>query len=205
MCWKKRLPAGEINTWDLLEKEFIWEYCSPFKTTKKLEEIRNFKQEMYKTMYQAWEMYNDLLFKCPQRDLNNHQKVRIFYTGLDISYRRMLDSRGFITLMTPTQAHISIQVMADHLHNWYDETTTKKKINDNPDNVDAIQESFKAAHPTKEYPLKKEDKAVEQSKYMRSLEETIIKFCEESIKKQAANDEWIKKSIKNNIIKHKGT
>ncbi|GJS72781.1 hypothetical protein Tco_0705622 [Tanacetum coccineum] len=45
--------------------------------------------------------------------------------------------------------------------------------------------------------LKKVDKVVEQSKYMRSLEETIIKFCEESIKKQVADDEWIKKFIKN--------
>ncbi|GKB96411.1 hypothetical protein Tco_0982548 [Tanacetum coccineum] len=41
--WKKRLPAGVINTWDLLEKEFIWQYCSPFKTAKILEEIRHFK------------------------------------------------------------------------------------------------------------------------------------------------------------------
>ncbi|GJT64118.1 hypothetical protein Tco_1015598 [Tanacetum coccineum] len=58
--------------------------------------------------------YNDILFKCPQHDLNNHQKVQIFYTGLDISTRRMLDSKGFIPLMTPTQALKSIQVMADH-------------------------------------------------------------------------------------------
>ncbi|GKA53304.1 hypothetical protein Tco_0746619 [Tanacetum coccineum] len=111
--------------------------------------------------------------------------------------RRMLDSEGFITLMTPTQAFISIQVMADHSHNLYDETTTKEKINDNPNNIDAIQESFKEAHPTKERLLKKEGRAVEQSKYMRSLEETIIKFCKELIKKQTADDEWIRKSIKN--------
>ncbi|GKA40106.1 ribonuclease H-like domain-containing protein [Tanacetum coccineum] len=100
--WKKGLPAGMINTWDLLEKEFIWKYCSPFKNAKKLEEIRNFKQEMYETLYQAWERYIDLLFKCPQHDLNNHQKVQIFYTGLDIFACKLLDFRGFITLMTPT-------------------------------------------------------------------------------------------------------
>ncbi|GJW72627.1 zf-CCHC domain-containing protein [Tanacetum coccineum] len=41
------------------------------------------------------------------------------------------------------------------------------------------------------------DEAVEQSKYMRSLEETIIKLCEESIKKHDADDEWIRKSIEN--------
>ncbi|GKB34718.1 reverse transcriptase domain-containing protein [Tanacetum coccineum] len=172
--WKKRLPAGVINTWDLLEKEFIWKYCSPFKTAKKLEENRNFKQEIDETLYHAWERYNDLLYKCPQHDLNCQQKVHIFYTGLDIFTRRMLDSKGFITLMTPTQALISIQVMADHSHNWYDETTTKKKINDSPDNIDAIQESFKEAHPTKGCPLKKEDKAVEQT-----------------------DDEWIREFIEN--------
>ncbi|GJV20888.1 retrovirus-related pol polyprotein from transposon TNT 1-94 [Tanacetum coccineum] len=80
--------------------------------------------------------------------------------------------------------------MADHSYNWYDETTTKEKINDSPDKIDEIQESFKEAHPTKECPLKKEDEVVEQSKYMRSFEETIIKFYEESIKIQAADDEW---------------
>nr|GEW91405.1 RNA-directed DNA polymerase, eukaryota [Tanacetum cinerariifolium] len=53
--WKaiERLKQGVINTCDLLEKEFIWKYCSPFKTAKKLEEIRNFKQVMYETFYQA--------------------------------------------------------------------------------------------------------------------------------------------------------
>ncbi|GKD13065.1 hypothetical protein Tco_1197472 [Tanacetum coccineum] len=64
-------------------------------------------------------------------------------------------------------------------------------------NVDAIRENFKEAHPTKECPLKKEDKAVEQSKYMSSLEKTIIKFYDESIKKQVADDEWIRKFIEN--------
>ncbi|GKB28106.1 ribonuclease H-like domain-containing protein, partial [Tanacetum coccineum] len=134
--WKKGLPVGMINTWDLLEKEFIRQYCSPFKIAKKLKEIRNFKQEMCETLYQAWERYNDLLFKCPQHDLNNHQKVQIFYTGLDIS--------------------------TYHSHNWYDETTPRKKINDSPNNVDTIQASFKGANLTKEYPLEKEDKTVEQ-------------------------------------------
>nr|GEV56230.1 reverse transcriptase domain-containing protein [Tanacetum cinerariifolium] len=53
-------------------------------------------------------------------------------------------------------------ISREHSHNCYDETTTKEKINDNSNNVDAIQESFKEAHPTKECPLKKKDNAVEQ-------------------------------------------
>ncbi|GKD82878.1 hypothetical protein Tco_1349717 [Tanacetum coccineum] len=45
--------------------------------------------------------------------------------------------------------------------------------------------------------LKKEDKEVEQNKYMRSLEEIIIKFYEYLITKQTANNEWIRKFIEN--------
>nr|GEU81194.1 calmodulin-interacting protein 111 isoform X1 [Tanacetum cinerariifolium] len=85
-----------------------------------------------------------------------------FRSGLDISTRRMLDSREFIPLMTPTQALKSIQIMADHSHDWYDETTTRERINNRSDNIDAIQASSKEAHLTKECPLKK-DKEVEQS------------------------------------------
>nr|GEX17949.1 retrovirus-related Pol polyprotein from transposon TNT 1-94 [Tanacetum cinerariifolium] len=54
-------------------------------------------------------------------------------------YQKLLDSRGFITLMTPTQALKSIQVMGDNLHNWYDEAIPKERINDSSDNVDSIQ------------------------------------------------------------------
>nr|GEX43269.1 hypothetical protein [Tanacetum cinerariifolium] len=157
--WINRLSVGLVTTWDLLEKVFIRQYCPPLKTTKKLEIIRNFKQEMDETLYYAWERYNDLLFKCSHHDLNCQQKVHIFYIGLDIPTRRVLDSKGFIPLMTPTQALISIQVMEEYSHNWYDEETTSKRINDSPNNIDTkkpkenIQASFKnceGAHLTME-------------------------------------------------------
>ncbi|GKA08122.1 ribonuclease H-like domain-containing protein [Tanacetum coccineum] len=181
--WKNRLLAGTITTWDLLKKEFILRYCHPFITAKKLKEIRNFKQERDETLYHAWARYNDLLYQCSLHDLNYQQNVHIFYTGLNIATHKILDFNGFIPLMTPTQALESIQVMADHSHDWYDETNTRERINDVLDNVDAIHESFKGEHLTKEYPLKKEDEAIKHSRYMESLEETIIKFCEDTIKK----------------------
>ncbi|GJR78531.1 ribonuclease H-like domain-containing protein [Tanacetum coccineum] len=56
--WKNMLPAGSITTWDLLEREFIWKYCPLFKTARTLEEIRNFKQGMDETLYQAWERFS---------------------------------------------------------------------------------------------------------------------------------------------------
>ncbi|GJV19507.1 reverse transcriptase domain-containing protein [Tanacetum coccineum] len=183
LSWINRLSAGLVTTWDLLEKAFIRQYCTPFKTTKKLEIIRNFKQEMDETLYHTWERYSDLLYKCPQHDLNSQQKVHIFYTGLDISTRRMLDYRGFIPLMTPTQALKSIQVITEHSHDWYDEANTREQINDSSNNVDTkkpkennhvIQASFKNCEGTRltmGCPLEKEDKAVEQNKIPEEIEE----------------------------------
>ncbi|GKA14087.1 reverse transcriptase domain-containing protein [Tanacetum coccineum] len=123
---RRKLFKGLVTTWDLLEKAFIRQYCPPLKTAKKLEEIRNFKQEVDEPLYRAWERYSDLLYRCPQHDLNSQQRVHIFYTGLYIPTRIMLDSKGFIPLMTPTQALKLIQVMADHSHNWYDKATCEK-------------------------------------------------------------------------------
>ncbi|GJU73378.1 ribonuclease H-like domain-containing protein [Tanacetum coccineum] len=141
--WKNRLLARIITTWDLLKKEFIWRYCYPFITAKKLEEICNFKQERDETLYHVWEKYNDLLYQCPLHDLNCQQKVHIFYTGLDISTRKILESNGFIPLMTPTQALESIQVMADHSHDWTFEgkmgshykTYETVRMNGNPEEI----------------------------------------------------------------------
>ncbi|GKD69842.1 hypothetical protein Tco_1323932 [Tanacetum coccineum] len=50
-------------------------YCPPSKTVKQLEDIHNFKQEGDESLYQAWERYNDLLYKCPTHDINSHQKT----------------------------------------------------------------------------------------------------------------------------------
>ncbi|GJY35576.1 hypothetical protein Tco_0420954 [Tanacetum coccineum] len=49
-------------------------YCPPSMTAKQLEDIHNFKQEGDESLYKAWERYNDLLYKCPTHDINNHRK-----------------------------------------------------------------------------------------------------------------------------------
>ncbi|GKD09710.1 reverse transcriptase domain-containing protein [Tanacetum coccineum] len=207
--WINRLSAGLVTTWDLFEEAFIRQYCPLLKTAKKLEEIRNFNKELDEPLYRAWERYSDLLYKCPQHDLNSQKKVHIFYTILYIPTRIMLDSKGFILLMTPTQALKSIQVMAGYSCNWYDEATTKERIEGSSDDVDIKQlgenihvfqvtsKTFVGMHLTEECTLRKEDKAFKQYKYMRSLKETIIKFYEDLIKEHVVDDEWIRKFIKN--------
>ncbi|GKC53828.1 hypothetical protein Tco_1076573 [Tanacetum coccineum] len=123
--WVDRLAPGTINTWDLLKKAFIQRYFPPSKTAKQLEDIHNFKQEGDESLYQAWERYNDLLYKCPTHDINSHQKVNIFYKGLSTMNHQLLNSQGPIPGMTPAQALTAIQTMADHSQKWHDETTSR--------------------------------------------------------------------------------
>ncbi|GJV79803.1 hypothetical protein Tco_1515673 [Tanacetum coccineum] len=124
--WVDRLALGTINTWDILKKAFIQRYCPPSITVKQLEDIYNFKQEGDESLYQAWEQFNDLLYKRPTYDINSHQKVNIFYKGLSTMNRQLLDSQGPILGMTPAQAPTAIQTMADHSQKWHHETTSRK-------------------------------------------------------------------------------
>ncbi|GJR76910.1 hypothetical protein Tco_0089275 [Tanacetum coccineum] len=165
-------------------------YYPPPKTAKRLEDIYNFKQESDESLYQAWERYNNLLYKCPTHDINNHQKVNIFYKGLSTMNRQLLDSQGPIPGMIPAQALMKIQTMTDHSQKWHDRTLSRSiSSNRNTDglvafiskldnlgrdmkklkeNVHAIQvgcQICEGPHLNKECPLNEEVKQVGEVKY----------------------------------------
>ncbi|GJX98194.1 hypothetical protein Tco_0355213 [Tanacetum coccineum] len=91
---------------------FLNKYCPPGGTAKKIEEINNFQKEPDETLYQVWELFKELLMKCPQHYLTEMQEVILFYNGLDISTRQILDSRGVIPTITAADAKTAIQEMA---------------------------------------------------------------------------------------------
>ncbi|GKF15899.1 hypothetical protein Tco_0057361 [Tanacetum coccineum] len=186
--WVDRLALGTINTWDLLKKAFIQRYCPPSMTAKQLDDIHNFKQEGDESLFQAWEWYNDLLYKCPTHDINSHQKVNIFYKGLSTMNRQLLDSQGPIPGMTPAQALTTIQTMADHSQKWHDGTTSRNigssssndglvalvnKLDNLGRDMKKLKESVHAIqvgcqicegpHLDKDYPLNEEVKQVEET------------------------------------------
>ncbi|GJV44013.1 hypothetical protein Tco_1428549 [Tanacetum coccineum] len=175
---------------DLLKKSFIQRYCPPSITVKQLEDIHNFKQEGDESLYQAWERYNDLLYKCLTHDINSHQKVNIFYKGLSTMNRQFLDSQGPIPRMTPAQALITIQTMVDHSQKWRDGTTSRNigssssndglaalvnKLDNLGRNMMKLKESVheiqvgcqicEGPHLDKDCPLNEEVKQVEEVRY----------------------------------------
>ncbi|GKC28390.1 hypothetical protein Tco_1035684, partial [Tanacetum coccineum] len=110
---------------DLLKKVFIQRYCPPSKTAKQLEDIPNFKQEGEETLHQAWERYNDLLYKCPTHDINGHQKVNIFYNGLSTMNCQLLESHRLIPGMTLAEGLTVIQTMDVHSQKWHDSSPSR--------------------------------------------------------------------------------
>ncbi|GKE83183.1 cysteine-rich receptor-like protein kinase [Tanacetum coccineum] len=130
-----------------------------FMTVKQLEDIHNFNQKGDESLYQAWERYNDLLYKCPTHDINSHQKVNIFYKGLSTMNHQLLDSQGPIPGMRQADALTAIQTMADHSQNGtmalqagISEAIVRCQICEGP-------------HVDKDCPLNEEVKQVEEVRY----------------------------------------
>ncbi|GKB15446.1 hypothetical protein Tco_0849369 [Tanacetum coccineum] len=153
-----------------------------------MEEINNFQQEPDENLYQAWERFKELLMKCPQHYLMEMQEVILFYNGLGIPTRQILDSRGAIPSKTVADAKVPIQEMAEYTQKWHNGTSRSRstktsdglaairaQLNSLGREIKKVNEKFYAAqvgyeqckgpHYTKDYPLKEEGKTLEEAYY----------------------------------------
>ncbi|GJY30378.1 pyruvate dehydrogenase (acetyl-transferring) kinase, mitochondrial [Tanacetum coccineum] len=186
--WLRNEPTGSIKTWEDLKTKFLNKYCPPGRTAKKMEEINNFQQEPDETLYQAWERFKELLMKCPQHYLTEMQEVILFYNGLDVPTRQILDSRGAIPTKTAADAKTAIQEMAEYSQKWHN-GTSRGRSTETSDGLAAIQaqlnnlgreikkvnekvyaaqvgcEQCKGPHYTKDCPQKEEGKTLEEAYY----------------------------------------
>ncbi|GKE06649.1 hypothetical protein Tco_1398667, partial [Tanacetum coccineum] len=186
--WLRNKPSGSITTWEDLKTKFLSKYCPPARTAKKMEEINNFQQEPDETLYQAWERFKELLMKCPQHYLTEMQEVILFYNGLEVPTRQILDSKGAIPSKTAADAKVAIQEMAEYSQKWHN-GTSRTRSTKTSDGLAAIQaqlnslgreikkvnekvyvaqvgcEQCKGPHYTKDCPLKEEGKTLEEAYY----------------------------------------
>ncbi|GJZ39250.1 ribonuclease H-like domain-containing protein [Tanacetum coccineum] len=137
--WLRNQPSGSITTWEVLKTKFLNKYCPPARTAKKIEEINNFQQEPDESLFRAWERFKELLMKCPQHYLTDMQEVILFYNGLDVLTRQILDSKGAIPSKTATDAKIAIQQMAEYSQKWHNGTSSRTKSTETSDGLAAIQ------------------------------------------------------------------
>ncbi|GJV87627.1 hypothetical protein Tco_1531565 [Tanacetum coccineum] len=131
--WLRNKPSGSIKTWEDL------------------------KEEPDETLYQAWERFKELLMKCPQHYLTEMQNVILFYNGLEVSTRQILDSKGVIPTKTAADAKVAIQEMAKYSQKWHNETS-KTRSTETSDGLAAIQAQL--------YNLGREIKKVNEKVYV---------------------------------------
>ncbi|GJX34426.1 hypothetical protein Tco_0245983 [Tanacetum coccineum] len=188
--WLRNEPTGSITTWEGLKTKFLNKYCPPARMAKKMEEINNFHQEPDENLYEAWERFKELLMKCPQHYLTEMQEVILFYNGLGIPTRQILDSRVAIPSKTAADAKVAIQEMVEYSQKWHN-GTSRSRSTETSDGLTAIQaqlnnlgreikkvnekvyatqvgcEQCKGPHYTKDCPLKEEGKTLEEAYYMQ--------------------------------------
>ncbi|GKA10923.1 gag-pol polyprotein [Tanacetum coccineum] len=116
------------------------------------------------------------------------QEVILFYNGLGIPTRQILDSRGAIPSKTAADAKVAIQKMAEYSQKWHN-GTSRSRSTETSDELAAIQaqlnnlgreikkvnekvyaaqvgcEQCKGPHYTKDCPLKEEGKILEEAYY----------------------------------------
>ncbi|GJW00124.1 hypothetical protein Tco_1555375 [Tanacetum coccineum] len=82
---------------------------------------------------------------CPLPEL---QEVVLFYNGLDVPTRQILNSRGVIPSKTAADAKIAIQEMDEYSQKWHSRTSR-----------------CKGPYYTKDFPLKEDGKTLEETYY----------------------------------------
>ncbi|GJW28830.1 retrovirus-related pol polyprotein from transposon TNT 1-94 [Tanacetum coccineum] len=137
--WLRNQPSRSITTWEVLKTKFLNKYCPPARTAKKMEEINNFQQEPDESLFRAWERFKELLMKYPQHYLTDMQEVILFYNGLDVPTRQILDSKGVIPSKTVVDAKIAIQEMAEYSQKWHNGTSSRTRSTKTSDGLAAIQ------------------------------------------------------------------
>ncbi|GJS15237.1 hypothetical protein Tco_0409709 [Tanacetum coccineum] len=138
--WLRNKPTGSITTWDGLKTKFLNKYCPPARTAKKMEESTQLSGKIpdKKTFSKHGSDLKKLLMKCPQYYLTEMQEVILFYNGLGIPTRQILDSRGAIPSKTAADAKVAIQEMAEYSQKWHN-GTSRSRSTETSDGLAAIQ------------------------------------------------------------------
>ncbi|GJX74431.1 hypothetical protein Tco_0313026 [Tanacetum coccineum] len=137
-----------IHSWDFPEKTGIQNVCSTNNDCQALEEIRNFKQEGDETLYQAWERYNDLLYKSP-----------FSWTSIAAAEWHDETSNKNIESSGDSEGIAAIVSKLDSLGRDI------KKLKENAHAIQVRCQNCGGAHLDKVCPLNEEVKSVKEAKY----------------------------------------
>ncbi|GJQ93017.1 hypothetical protein Tco_0004156 [Tanacetum coccineum] len=154
--------------------------------------------------------------KCPQHYLTEIQEVVLFYNGLDVPTRQILDSRGAVPTMTATDAKKATQEMAEYSQKWHN-GTSRGRSTKTSDELAAIQAQlnnlgreikkvggYRATAP-RYYQRDNTNPSYQERR--QSMEDTLSKFMSESARRHEENSNLIKeiRALTDAAIRNQGS
>ncbi|KAG9444604.1 hypothetical protein H6P81_015944 [Aristolochia fimbriata] len=99
--WYHTLPPDSIRTWDELQRKFL-----------------------------AWERFKELLKKCPNHGIPRWMQMEIFYNGITVSTRSLIDvaAGGTMNKKTPNQVYELIEEMASNMYQYPVERRVRGRV-----------------------------------------------------------------------------
>ncbi|KAG9453559.1 hypothetical protein H6P81_006463 [Aristolochia fimbriata] len=141
--WLSTLPLDSIRTWDELQMKFLGKYFPPAKTIKLRNAISNFMLEHDEQLFEAWERYKELLRKCPNHGIPRWMQMEIFYNGITVLTRSLIDvaAGGTMNKKTPNEVYELIEEMTSNTYQYPVERSARGRVSavHNVDHVLALQ------------------------------------------------------------------
>ena len=108
----------EFDSWRDMKDAFLCKYYSVGETSAVRQAIHEFSQGPGEVFYEEWERLRDLLRQCPHHVIPKHEITHIFYNGLGVLDRYLLDSTSGGTFMSKyeDEALELIELMAENSH-----------------------------------------------------------------------------------------
>nr|GEV65313.1 reverse transcriptase domain-containing protein [Tanacetum cinerariifolium] len=119
-AWFDRLPRNSINTFEQMVKMFLGKYFPPSMVTKLRNEITNFRQRLDESLFEAWERYKLLIYRCPNHNMLPVTQIDTFYNGLTLRHHDTINVAAGGTFMKrlPEECYNLIENMTAYHNNW---------------------------------------------------------------------------------------
>nr|GFA21660.1 reverse transcriptase domain-containing protein [Tanacetum cinerariifolium] len=125
-AWYDRLPRNSIQSFNDMMRKFLLEYFPPSMVTKLRNEITNFKKDLNKSLFEAWEHYKLSIDWCPNHNMLLVTQIDMFYNGLTLRLWDTVNAAVGGTFMKKRleECYDLIENMTAH-HNHWDTSATR--------------------------------------------------------------------------------
>ena len=124
-------PPDSITSWNDLVQKFLTKFIPASKIAQLVQEINTFRQLEGENLAESWEIFHELLRRCPHHRLTRWIQVHTFYNGLRDATKTVIDASvgGALMKKTTNQSYEILEDMATNSNQWpWDRLTPGKAV-----------------------------------------------------------------------------